>query len=119
MTEIQGGVYAPTFSVFISKEKWEEISPADQRAIEALAGETLALRSAAWDRFDNRHKAEMIAQGLNIVQPDLDLLAELQDRARISWEQWIQRADKQGISGYNAINEFFKQMETLRQQYPG
>ena len=119
VTEIQGGVYAPTFSVFISKAKWDEISPSDQATIERLAGEALALRSAAWDRFDNGHKAEMLAQGLKIVQPDLDLLAELQDRARLSWEQWIQRADKQGISGYNAINAFFKQMEALRQQYPG
>ena len=119
VTEIEGGVYAPTFSVFISKEKWDEIAPVDQAAIESLAGETLALRSAAWDRFDNGHKAEMLAQGLNIVQPDLDLLAELQDRARVSWEQWILRADKQGISGYQAINDFFKQMAALRQQYPG
>ncbi|MEL7153390.1 MAG: hypothetical protein AAFN51_06295 [Pseudomonadota bacterium] len=118
VTEIDGGVYAPTFSVFIRQEKWDEISELDQTRIEGLLGENLALRSAAWDAFDNGHKAEMLRQGLNIVKPDINLLAELQDRARVSWEQWIQTADESGISGFEAIERFFAEMAKLRQQYP-
>ena len=119
VTEIDGGVYAPTFSVVISKEKWDQISPADQQAIERLSGETLALRSAAWDAFDNGHKQQMIKEGLTIIQPDFDLLAELQDRARVSWENWIQNADAVGVPGFDAINTFFREMKALRAQYPG
>lgn len=118
VTEIEGGVYAPTFSVFIRQDKWDEISEQDKRSIEGLLGENLALRSAAWDAFDNGHKAEMLRQGLNIVKPDINLLAELQDRARVSWENWIQTADESGVSGFQAIEQFFAEMDRLRQQYP-
>ena len=31
---------------------------------------------------------------------------------------WIARADKEGIVGYKAIEAFFREMDTLRQQYP-
>ncbi|MEO0361188.1 MAG: LysM peptidoglycan-binding domain-containing protein [Pseudomonadota bacterium] len=118
VTEIDGGVYAPTFSVFISREKWDAIAPADRLAIERLSGEALALRSAAWDAFDNGHKAEMLRQGLNIVQPDLALLSELQDRARANWEVWIETADASGVDGYAAIQFFFDEIDRLRSQYP-
>lgn len=119
VTEINGGVYVPTFSVFISKSKWQQIGAEDQQAIEALTGEALAQRSANWDAFDNRHKVEMLEQGLNIVEADFELLAELQDRARIAWEDWIRVADADGISGFKAIEAFFAEMEALKKQYPG
>ncbi len=119
VTEIDGGVYAPTFSVVISEEKWNEISPRDQAAIERLSGETLALRSAAWDSFDNGHKEIMLREGLNIVQADVKLMAELQDRARVGWEAWMATAETEGVSGFEALEAFFAEMERLRRQYPG
>lgn len=119
VTEIDGGVYAPTFSIFISEEKWNEISGPDQAAIQRLAGEALARRSAAWDSFDQRQRREMVAQGLTVIKPDLDLLAQLQDRSRLSWEQWIAKANAEGISGFEAINAFFREMDALRKQYRG
>lgn len=119
VTEIDGGLYVPTFSVFISKEKWQQIGPQDQQAIQALMGEALAQRSVVWDAFDNRHKSEMLEQGLNIVEADFELLAELQDRARVAWEDWIKVADADGISGFKAIEAFFAEMETLKKEFPG
>ncbi|MEM1162143.1 MAG: LysM peptidoglycan-binding domain-containing protein, partial [Pseudomonadota bacterium] len=89
VTEIDGGVYAPTFSVFISTDKWNQIIPRDRQAIRNLMGESLALRSAAWDAFDDQQKAEMLEQGLKEIEADFALLAELQDRARLRWEDWI------------------------------
>ena len=119
VTEIDGGVYAPTFSVFISRAKWNEIGEADRRAIERLTGEALALRSAAWDAFDNQHKAAMLEDGLKLQRADFDVLAELQDRARVSWEVWIRAADAQGISGYEALEAYFREMKQLRRDFPG
>ena len=119
VTEIDGGVYVPTFSVFISKDKWNQIGAADRATIERLTGEALALRSAAWDAFDNGHKRQMLDQGLKIVKADLDVLAELQDRARIGWELWMAAADKKGVSGYEALEAFFREIRELKVQYPG
>ena len=109
----------PTFSVFISKEKWDQIGDDDKRTIERLTGEALALRSAAWDAFDNGHKAEMLRQGLKIAKADFEVLAELQDRARLGWEAWMAAADAKGISGYKALEAFFREMKALKIAYPG
>ena len=116
--EVDGGVYAPTFSVFIRADTWARIAPKDREAIEALLGESLAQRSAAWDAFDNSQKRAMLKQGLKVEQADLDLLIELQDRAHLAWETWIANANKAGVPGYEAIEAFFAEMEALRRQNP-
>ncbi len=119
VTEIEGGVYAPAFAVFISKEAWDRISPEDQAAIDRLAGERLALRSAAWDSFDNGHRADMLRQGLIVeaADADFDLMVGLQDRARMSWEAWIARADAAGADGYTAFTFYIDEITKLREQY--
>ena len=118
VTEIDGGVYVPTFSLIISKEKWEQIGDADKAIIENLTGEALALRSSAWDAFDDGHKQEMLRQGLKIVKADFEVLAELQDRARIGWEAWMAAADGLGIGGYEALEAFFREMKKLKDGLP-
>lgn len=116
--EIPGGLNAPTYSVVISEAKWMQISPRDQEAIRRLSGERLALRSSAWDAFENAERRWMQARGLKVTQADFDLLVQIQGRAQHSWEQWIQHADAAGIPGYEVINAFFREMETLRRRYP-
>lgn len=116
--EIEGGLYVPTFSIFLSKEKWNQISPEDQEAIQQLSGEALALRSAVWDEFNRGHRAVMQQQGLKILVPEVEILAELQDRARVNWEAWIARADAKGVAGYEALEAYFREIELLKQQYP-
>lgn len=119
VVEVSGGIYVPTFSVVLDPSKWAEISEADRLAIEALSGEALALRSARWDTFDASQKSLMVAQGLTVLEPDINLLAELQDRARISWEQWISKADATGVGGFEAIEAFFAEMERAKRTIPG
>lgn len=114
VTEIDGGVYAPAFSVVFNKDVWERISPQDRQAILTLSGEALALRSSKWDDFDNGHKAEMLASGLELVPAAPELLAELQDNARASWEEWIESADAEGISGFQSARFFTEQIEAAK-----
>lgn len=119
VSEIDGGVYAPTVSVFISREKWNQISPRDQRAIEDISGEALARRSVAWDVFENANKIENRRTGVRIVQPDVELLTTLQDRANLGWERWIQAADGRGVSGFRAIDAFFREIGNVKRELPG
>ncbi len=118
VTEVEGGIHAPTFSVFISKSKWDEISPADQQAITDLAGEALAQRSAIWDNSDAADKTAMQRQGLTVIAADAEVRADLQDSARVGWERWIDRAERSGISGFAAIEAFFSEMRELREKFP-
>lgn len=103
VTEIQNGVYTPTFSVVLSNAAWARISPKDQQAILAISGEELAKASFNWDEFDNGHRRIMIEQGLDVVKADVQLLAELQDRSRSGLDRWIVAADRLGVTGYDAF----------------
>ncbi|MEM7487591.1 MAG: hypothetical protein AAF390_00550 [Pseudomonadota bacterium] len=113
VTEIDGGVYTPTFSVFLSREAWCRISEADRARIDAISGEALSARSAAWDAFDNRLRARMLEEGLSPVTADLDLLAELQDQSRIGVEAWIAAADAAGIPGFQAVQDYSADLDAL------
>jgi LysM repeat protein len=113
VTEIKNGVYTPTFSVVLSEAAWEKISPIDQAAIFSLSGESLSQRSAAWDSFDNGLRLRMLEQGLEAIEADMALLSEIQDQSRIGLEKWMAVADSNGISGYQAINDYLENLSTL------
>lgn len=113
VTEIENGVYTPTFSVLLSQDAWDRIDARDQQAILENSGEKLSLSSENWDDFDNGHRRVMIEQGLDVVTADLDLLAELQDRSRTGLEAWIRAADQLGIPGFEAIKFYNKNLMDL------
>ena len=116
VTEIENGVYTPTFSVILSKEGWARISTADQAAILDISGEELAKRSASWDAFDDGLRLKMLDSGLETITADKSLLSELQDQSRIGLETWMAAADAKGISGFEAVNDY---IETLQLVNPG
>jgi hypothetical protein len=113
VTEVRNGIYTPTFSVVLSDSAWLKIPPADQTAIAAISGDVLSQRSSAWDDFDNGLKSKMLDHGLDVVEADMALLSELQDQSRIGLERWIAAAEAQGISGYNAVNFYMKNLEAF------
>ena len=113
VTEIENGVYTPTFSVILNKDSWSEISADDQAAILAISGEALAERSAAWDAFDDGLKLKMVDSGLEAVKADRALLSELQDQSRIGLESWISAADAKGISGFEAVNDYIENLHSM------
>ena len=113
VTEIENGVYTPTFSVILNKDSWNEISATDQDAILAISGEKLAERSAAWDAFDNGLRLKMLDTGLETVTADKALLSELQDQSRIGLENWMAAADAKGINGFEAVNEYIEDLQSM------
>lgn len=113
VTEVENGVYTPTFSVILSKESWDAISTADQAAILAISGEELAKRSAAWDAFDDGLRLRMLDSGLETVTADTALLSELQDQSRIGLERWMAAADAKGISGFEAVTDYIETLQLL------
>ena len=113
VTEIDRGVYTPTFSVVLSRNAWSRIAPQDQQAIQAISGEALSEKSANWDAFDNTLRARMLGSGLDVVKADIELLGELQDRSRLGVEAWIHEANRHGISGFEAVNSYFKNLASF------
>ena len=114
VTEVDYGLYTPTFSIILSNEAWSQISPADQAAIEEISGEYLAHRSASWDAFDNGHRQHMLDTGLNVVKASPALLAELEEVSATRVADWVAQADALGIAGQEAVDAYQADLDALQ-----
>lgn len=114
VTEVDNGLYTPTFSVILSDTAWAQISPADQAAIRAVSGEHLAERSASWDAFDNGHRQHMLDSGLNVVKADDMLLSELQMVTATQLKTWYDEAENLGLNGAEAIMSYQEDLRSLQ-----
>lgn len=114
VTEVENGVYTPTFSVVLSNEAWARISPADQDIITQISGLALAERSGAWDDFDNGHRGVMLETGLDVAYPDGALLKELEDAAQVGLATWSAEAEARGIPARQAIASYRANLLSLR-----
>ena len=114
VTEVENGIYTPTFSVVFSNDAWSRISEQDRRSISILSGLTLSQRSAAWDDFDNGHRQIMLDTGLSVAYPDGPLLRELEESAQARLALWAEGASKLGIPAEQAIAAYRADLASLR-----
>lgn len=114
VTEVENGIYTPTFSVVISNAAWARISPEDQNIINFVSGMTLSQRPAAWDEFDNGHRQIMLDTGLDVSYPDGPLLRELEQAAQARLSGWSDSATSLGIPAQQAIASYRAELASLR-----
>lgn len=114
VTEVDNGLYTPTFSVILSNEAWAQISPADQDAIAQVSGAKLATRSASWDAFDNGHRQHMLDTGLNITRANQGLLDELDAFTESRLELWKAEAETIGVDADAAITGYEENLDLLK-----
>lgn len=112
-TEVDNGLYTPTFSVILSNDAWAQISEADQEAILEVSGEALAHRSAMWDAFDNGFRAKMLREGLKFEKADRELLEDLWVSSFGALEEWAQAAQSHDIPVNEAINFYLGNLRAL------
>lgn len=113
VTEVDNGIYTPTFSVVLSNEAWGRISDADKTAIEAVSGERLAARSTSWDAFDNGHRRHMITTGLNITKASDALLAELKTVSEQRIGGWKLFAGTANVNADAALQTYRETLDLL------
>lgn len=113
VTEVDYGVYTPTFSVVISNEAWAQISPEDQASILDVSGEFLSHRSASWDAFDNGFRSDMLANGLKFEKASQAVIESLQKQSKDDLQTWMMAADDAGIPTTEAINFYLAQLRQL------
>ena len=107
-TKFETPIYTTSFSVFINKDKWAEISPEDQAAIMAVSGPVLGGKfGASWDAENEAAEASFAEAGLEIVQADPAFEQALYDASRFVTEKWLKDATAAGIDAQAAL-EFYK-----------
>ena len=114
VTEVDNGLYTPTFSVILSNDAWSQISVEDQAAITEISGEHFAHRSASWDAFDEGHRMHMLDTGLNIERASSALLAELAEVSVSQTAQWAAQADAIGVAGQEALAAYQASLLSLQ-----
>jgi TRAP-type C4-dicarboxylate transport system substrate-binding protein len=115
-TNIDGGLYNATYSLFINKGKWDSISAADQAAIAKVSGENLARRwGAAFDTQDAVTLKEATARGNVITEASPAFVADLRQRLKPVEEQWISNAKARNLAEPAAgLAEFREEIKKLQ-----
>lgn len=112
--DIPGGLYAVDFSIVMNQDKWDSICPADQQAITAISGETIARGvGAAVDDYDIVTRAEVAAQNIPVVSPDAAFMAALEPRTSYARDAWIARANARGVDGAAALAFYLGQVAAV------
>ena len=97
-------IFTPSFSFFISKKKWDTISPGDRKAIRALSGEKMARHfGQIQDGVNNRSRAKLLEGGLKAIKGDPEMLAQLKKIGQPMIDAWLKKVAAMGVDGKAAI----------------
>jgi TRAP-type C4-dicarboxylate transport system substrate-binding protein len=111
ITDIPGGISAPSFALFMNKKKWDSLPQPDQEAITKLSGEALAARFGAVDAVDNKVRADAAAQGIEIKPASASFAAEMAKLSEPIIQDWVKQANAAGIDGAAALAYYKQQAE--------
>ena len=103
---------APNFIMFVTNEKWAEISAADQGAIMGVSGEYFAREvGAAADVAEAKRRQQLLDKGVEIIETPEAFAQELLELSAPLFEAWKASAAAMGVPEQEPI-EFYK-TETL------
>lgn len=110
-TVFPNGFYDATFFVVMNGARWDSIAPADQAAIEAIAGETL---SAFWgQQFDAQNPAAtetLAAAGHTITDASPELIAAVDTIYDAMVADWIIAATEAGVEDPETVLGFYNEI---------
>ncbi|MCB5163030.1 TRAP transporter substrate-binding protein [Marinomonas algarum] len=118
ITQIPGGLYSSSAFVLMNKNKWNKISPVDQKAIMSISGEKLAYRMGSlW------HKNDLIARkllqdrlGKNYKVADEALIKGLEEAFFNGRVAWLDKAKATGVDIAEANAFYEEQTNQITQQ---
>ncbi len=105
---------APSFAMFISEKKWQQISPADQKAILAISGEKVARavgKRSDQAEIDGRANAEKA--GIKIHNAPKAFEDELEKAGAFLIGDWLKSAKAKGADGPAVLSMYKAEQEKL------
>ena len=105
-TNVPGGLYNATYSLFINPAKWNSIGAADREAIMKVSGEQLAGRwGRVFDIQDKEVEQQAVALGNVITVAAPAFVADLQKRLKPVEDKWVAAAEGKGLKSAAKILE--------------
>lgn len=107
LTENYSVAHTTTFAVFMNKAKWNKLSPAAQKAINAINSEWAIKHGEAWDASDKAGLEFFVAKGGKITSLSDEESKKWEAAVAPVFEDYIKKAGKKGVDG-KAVVDFIK-----------
>ena len=103
---VPGGLYNTSWFLVMDEDKWDEISPEDQQAIDAISGEAFAeLVGQAWNDADDAAKEKIDAAGIELYAASAPVLEAVKTAAAQHEKAWAESLPE-GEDGTAALARF-------------
>ena len=113
-TQFETPIYTTSFSVFINKDKWAEISPEDQEAIRAISQDKVGMvATGLWDSVSADVYSRFDELGISVVEADPALEATLVEAAGPITQAWKDKAMSAGIDADAALTFYRDRVKEL------
>lgn len=116
ITQVPGGISAPSFSLIMSKRKWESIPEKDRQLIRSVSGEMLARACAIYDKVNAEALQRMVKAGTKAMTASPAFVADLQSAWAGLEADWIASAQKRGVDGKAALAYFREQLKAAEKR---
>lgn len=117
LIRIPGGLYSAGFAMIINKQKWDNLSEEDRKAISSVSGEAFArLSGKAWDVANAKAEAIIKKEGIQQSELKPEALAELKKRLSPIEGTWLRAAEKKGVDGKAALAFFRSQIAEIEKK---
>ncbi len=102
-TVFPGAIFTPTFSMIMNRKSWDSLSPADQKGVMSVSGETFARGIAAMDTWEKNAYAKFRATGRTIIEAKGPFAAAVRKAWSPMQAAWVAQATKLGVDGKAAL----------------
>ena len=114
MTRFSRALYNTSFNFVINKDKWAEISAADQAAIMEVSGSKFGVAAATkWQAVNDSVFATFEENKISIVDADPAFEKAIKDAAAPITAGWLKSATEAGIDAEEAMTFFKKRIDEL------
>ncbi len=101
--ENYGMSYMTSMYVIMNKEKWNSISPADQKKIEKINDLYNEKFAKAWVERDNKAKEFALSKGVTFVKVSNKEIAETAAKMKPIFDKYVEMTKSKGLPGDEAI----------------
>lgn len=114
ITRFPGGLYGDSHALIMNEKTYKQLDDKDRQIIDKLSGEYVArMAGAAWGGADQKSLEAGQAKGVEIIDADDQLIAEVRERTKRFEEAWLEAAKKNKIDGPTVLVDFHEQLKQL------
>jgi len=106
---VPGGIYNTSWFLVMNSAKWDSISPADQKAIMSISGESFArFVGGVWDASDKAGVEYLKKSGIEVYDANADVLGAIKTIAAKREGEWAAAVKATGYDGTAALAKLRK-----------